>query len=222
MRIRRIVITGATALALVAGGTAAGAAIAGSPVSRSGLIDGCYTNAAANGSHAIVLQDQGTTCPKGSTPISWNQTGPQGPAGPVGPQGPKGDTGATGATGPQGPQGPQGPAGPTGATGATGPAGPSGLSGYTMVTAPSPAGTYELSEGQQGYFDAVCPSGDTLISGGLETNGNTTINGEGPAPGIDFYTGQSLPQNSWVVDVYDNSIVFDSYIQVYAVCANGS
>jgi hypothetical protein len=88
MHVRRIVITAAAALALVAGGTAAGAAIASGPVSNSGVIDGCYTNAEVNGSHAFVLQDQGTSCPSGTTAIEWNQTGPQGPAGPAGPQGP--------------------------------------------------------------------------------------------------------------------------------------
>ena len=101
MRPRGIILSVGAALALVAGGTAAGAAIASSPVSSSGVIDGCYTNAEINGSHVFVLQDQGTTCPKGTTPISWNQTGPQGPAG---------APGATGATGPQGPAGPAGPA----------------------------------------------------------------------------------------------------------------
>jgi collagen type VII alpha len=113
MRLRNIVITGATALALVAGGTAAGAAIASSPVSSSGVIDGCYTTAATpGGSHVFVLQNQGTKCPSGTTAISWNQTGPAGPAGP------------TGATGPAGATGPTGPQGPTGATGAQGQTGP--------------------------------------------------------------------------------------------------
>jgi hypothetical protein len=41
MHVRRIVFTGAAALALVAGGTAAGAAIAGSPIDSSGVIHGC-------------------------------------------------------------------------------------------------------------------------------------------------------------------------------------
>lgn len=99
MRLGRIVITGAAALALVAAGTAAGAAIASSPVSNSGVIDGCYTNAEVNGSHVFVLQDQGRNCPKGSTAISWNQTGPAGPAGATGPAGPSGPTGAAGSAG---------------------------------------------------------------------------------------------------------------------------
>ena len=142
-RTRNLLIASGTALALLAGGTAAGAAIA-SPTDSSGVIYGCYTTKALNGSHALVLQDVGTTCPSGTTAINWNQQGPAGPAGPAGPtgpagspgpQGPKGDTGATGATGPAGPQGPkgdtgaQGPAGPAGATGPAGPQGPAGVSG---------------------------------------------------------------------------------------------
>jgi hypothetical protein len=99
---RTILIGSAAALVLLAGGTAAGAAIAGGPIDGSGMIHGCYTNKAFNGSHVFVLQDAGTTCPQGTTAIAWNQQGAAGPAGPTGPQG------GTGATGPAGPQGPQG------------------------------------------------------------------------------------------------------------------
>ncbi len=74
------IITGAV-LVLAGGGTAA-AAIVSSPVSNSGVINGCYANVAVNGSHLFVLQDQGTNCPKGTTPVTWNQAGPAGPAGP--------------------------------------------------------------------------------------------------------------------------------------------
>jgi hypothetical protein len=146
MHVRRIIITGAAALALVAGGTAAGAAIASGPVSSSGVIDGCYTNAEVNGSHVFVLQDQGTACPKGTTAISWNQTGPAGPAGPQGPTGATGLTGATGATGLTGATGATGPAGPTGATGQTGPQGPAGPAG--PQGSQGPAGTSGIDSGQ--------------------------------------------------------------------------
>ena len=105
LRLSRAVIIGAAALALIAGGTAAGAAIAGGPVDGSGVIHGCFTTQALNGSHVFVLQDAGTNCPKGTTAISWNQAGPAGPAGPVGP---------AGATGPQGPPGANGTNGAAG------------------------------------------------------------------------------------------------------------
>ncbi len=108
MKASRAVMIGAAALAVAGGGTAAAATIANGPVDSSGAIHGCWTNAELGGSHVFVLQDAGTACPKATTAISWNQTGPQGPAG------------ATGATGPQGPQGPQGPAGTNGTNGANG------------------------------------------------------------------------------------------------------
>ena len=76
MRIkRRYAMLGAVAiLVLTAGGTAAYAAASG-PVSSKGMIDGCYFNAAVNGSHAFVLQDQGTSCPNGTTAVSWSKQG---------------------------------------------------------------------------------------------------------------------------------------------------
>ena len=99
---RRIILTVAAALALVVGGTAAGAAIASGPVDSSGVVHGCYTTNAIKGSHFFVIQDAGTSCPRGTTAIMWNQQGPQGPQGSPGPQGPQG------AAGPQGPAGTSG------------------------------------------------------------------------------------------------------------------
>jgi hypothetical protein len=96
---RRIVLTTAAALALVAGGTAAGAAIASGPVDSSGVVHGCYTTYAIKGSHVFVLQDAGTSCPRGTTAIMWNQRGPQGPQGSPGPQGVAGPQGPAGTSG---------------------------------------------------------------------------------------------------------------------------
>jgi Collagen triple helix repeat (20 copies) len=118
MRTRNTLITMVAALGLVAGGTAAGAAIASGPVDGSGVVHGCFSTQAFNGSHLLVLQDAGTTSPKGTTAVSWNQTGPTGPTGATGP------AGIQGPTGPTGPTGAQGPAGPTGAAGAAGAPGP--------------------------------------------------------------------------------------------------
>ena len=84
---RKIVIVGAAALFAAGGGTAAAAVLSASPVDSSGVIHGCWSNSAINGSHAFVLQDAGKNCPKGTTAISWNQAGPSGPAGPQGPPG---------------------------------------------------------------------------------------------------------------------------------------
>ena len=94
---RMALVSAGAAVVLAIGGTAAAAVISG-PVDGSGVVHGCYSSAAIKGSHVIVLQDAGTTCPNGTTAVSWNQ------------QGPAGATGPAGTTGPAGPQGPPGPA----------------------------------------------------------------------------------------------------------------
>jgi hypothetical protein len=97
-----MMVAGAAAVALVAGGTAAGAALASSPsgpIDSSGVVHGCYAPQGTKGGYLLELQKAGTGCPKGSTAISWSQKGPQGPTGATGARG------ATGATGPQGPAG---------------------------------------------------------------------------------------------------------------------
>jgi hypothetical protein len=98
---RTVILAGAVTLALGGGSAVAAATVLSdpSPVSSTGIIDGCWTNTAVRGSHVIVLQNQGTTCPKGTTPISWNESGPAGPTGPAGPSGPSGPAGASGASG---------------------------------------------------------------------------------------------------------------------------
>jgi hypothetical protein len=183
MRLRNIVITGATALALVAGGTAAGAAIASSPVSSSGVIDGCYTNAEVNGSHVFVLQDQGTSCPKGTTAIEWNQTGLQGPAGPAGP------AGATGATGPAGPPG------SAGATGAQGPQGPAGTNGSSVVTSP---GTVAGGSCTTGDTDIDLADGEvyTCTAGTWNDTGSSLQGPPGVFPDNTETSAVSIPATS--------------------------
>lgn len=144
----RIIVTSATsALLLLAAGTAAGAAIAASPIDGSGVIHGCYANSPVNGVLAIHLVNAGDPCPAGMTAISWNQqgpagaTGPQGPAGPTGPQGP---AGAKGDPGPQGPAGAQGPPGPQGLPG-TGLSSLDGLNGIPCNTSSADAGILKIS-----------------------------------------------------------------------------
>jgi hypothetical protein len=89
---RKAIIIGSMSAVLLAGTGVATAAVLASPQDSSGVIHGCYTNAAIKGSHALVLQDAGTSCPAGTTAISWAAQGPPGPAGPVGPTGPAGPT----------------------------------------------------------------------------------------------------------------------------------
>jgi hypothetical protein len=78
---RAPVVFAAVALVAGGGGAALAAVAGGSPVDSAGVIHGCYSNGAFRGSHSVVLQDVGTSCPTGRTAISWSQTGPQGPAG---------------------------------------------------------------------------------------------------------------------------------------------
>lgn len=92
---KKTMIVAGTTTVLLAGGGAAFAAVAG-PIDSSGVIYGCYTTASIRGSHALVLQDTGTSCPAGTTAIQWNQTGPAGPAGPQGPAGPAGPSSLSG------------------------------------------------------------------------------------------------------------------------------
>jgi hypothetical protein len=162
-----LVATAGLAMALVAAGGTALAASSG-PVSSTGTITGCYSNTDIGGSHSVVLQDAGVSCPKGYSAVSWNQTGPQGPAGPQGP------TGATGATGPTGAAGATGATGTTGATGAQGP-------GLTVSAAPTGgACTY----GGITVSDAYGGVGN-ICNGAPGTNGTNGTNGttgsQGPA-----------------------------------------
>jgi Collagen triple helix repeat (20 copies) len=178
---KRIALTAAgLAGALVMGGGAALASTTG-PVSG-GVITGCYTNAEVNGSHALVLQDGGSTCPKGTSAVNWYEqgaAGPAGPAGPTGPAGPAGPQGSQGATGPQGPAGPTGPAGPAGATGSQG---LPGTNGNTILSGTGPPGN--LGNAGDFYIDT---SADVLY-GPMTTNG-------WPATGTSLI-GQAGPQGS--------------------------
>jgi hypothetical protein len=69
----KVIVAAAVTLALGAGTGIAAAAMmtSASPVDSSGVIHGCWTNRAINGSHVFVLQNAGTNCPKGTTAISW-------------------------------------------------------------------------------------------------------------------------------------------------------
>jgi hypothetical protein len=71
--------------------------------SSNGVIHACYKK--RNGALSVV---KGTKCPRGSTPLAWNQQGPRGSKGATGA---KGAAGAKGANGAQGTQGTKGEAG---------------------------------------------------------------------------------------------------------------
>jgi hypothetical protein len=111
--------------------TLAGVAYATIP-GADGVILSCYDG---GGNLRVV---QAYPCPKGFTPLQWDQQGVNGDTGATGPTGPpgvKGDTGATGATGDTGATGATGPTGATGQSGATGATGATGAPGSGGVTA---------------------------------------------------------------------------------------
>ena len=145
---KKIVKWGAAAgaAAVVAAGSGVAMAAA-SDAATPATISACYKTFAI-GMTTLERTPSGTACPKGSTELTWLQsgiTGAQGPAGERGATGPAGPTGATGTRGPAGatgPAGPRGATGPTGSPGPTGPAGQPGPAGAAGATGPAgPAGT---------------------------------------------------------------------------------
>lgn len=99
MNIRHVVIAAAVVLSASVLGGFVWAAIPGD----GGLIQGCY-DSGGNVKVVAVLP-----CPKGYTPLAWNQTGPSGPQGVRGPKGDQGDRGLPGADGQDGQDGAPGP-----------------------------------------------------------------------------------------------------------------
>jgi Collagen triple helix repeat (20 copies) len=180
---RTVIIAGAVTLLLGAGTAVAAAAVmSSSPVSSSGVIDGCWTNAAVNGSHIIVLQNQGTSCPAGTTPISWNQSGPAGPAGVAGSRGPSGPAGAEGPPGPSGPAGPTGPSGPAGSPGANGSPGTGAVVADTAPASACPNGGITVTDGS-GDIGYVC-DGSNGSPGPSGPSGPAGPSGAAGSPGI--------------------------------------
>lgn len=231
-RLSTILMGTGAALALIAGGTAAGAAIAG-PVDGNGVIHGCYYKPDQSGSSQLVLQDSTTTCAKNTTSITWNQTGPQGPKGETGASGPAG-TGATvsslatgdgncpngGAQVADGNSPPDVAYACNGATGAQGPPGPAGtngtngVSGYQVVN----DGIQTLSElsGRDFYVD--CPAGKQAVGGGLISGGSITIDSSAPSQAND----PTNHPNGWFMHLFDNSALGTDFFTVYAICVDAS
>jgi hypothetical protein len=186
-----VVAAGALVVATI-GGTAY-AAVAEGPVDSSGVVHGCYTDGSIRGSHVLVVQDAGTSCPRGTTAVSWNE---QGPAGAIGPAGPAGPAGSAGPAGPAGNPGAQGPAGAAGPAGPAGPAGTSSLDALngTACNAGSPdQGTLDLSYGSAGKITITCvpTTLETLTAAVSGGDGNDTVVSS-PA-GIDCGPGLASP-----------------------------
>jgi hypothetical protein len=222
MNIRRIVITGAAALALVASGTAAGATLAG-PVGGDGTIHGCYDS----GGNVKVI-DASATCPKTYTSLNWSQTGPQGAPGPQGPQGPKGDTGATGPQAPKGDTGaigPQGAKGDTGDTGPQGATGPQGDTGAQGPAGPSTAGSAGLDvmsrtalndQGGNSVEVHCLPSHPFIVGGGYKITAPALIDLVGQV--VDNEPITITDFNGWQVQTTGTNVPANT-LEVFALCA---
>jgi hypothetical protein len=135
------------------------------------IVHACY-------SHPGGRLRLGSVCRANERPLSWNQIGPSGPSGPPGPQG---------VPGPVGPQGPPGPASTVIIT-----------SSASMVAQsigpglPPPPGALTAT--------ATCPSGATIVGGGVR--GREQSAGGGPETGGDIYISGSYPSSSttWTVE----------------------
>lgn len=145
---------------------ACAAASAAAIVDQPGVIHGCYSN--STGALRVIDPATGANCPRKTTRLDWNQTGPRGRAG------------TNGAPGPQGPAGPQGQAGAQGPAGATGPQGPAGA-GLNFTTTTGTTGPTLRTAGT--YFVDV----KALVDNESGTNGGTcAVTAENTADGITF------------------------------------
>jgi len=187
---RRLVATGLAAMA--ASGVVAAPSSAGS---GSTTIFACYSDSTDALSY---LKPPATSCPSGSTKISWAEAGPPGAQGKAGAQGAQGKSGANGAQGTQGAQGEagatgaqgaQGAQGATGVQGAQGKAGATGAQGATGVLGPQgatgtagPQGALGTA-GTAGARGATGPQGATGTRGGQGATGPLGATGPEGAPG---------------------------------------
>jgi hypothetical protein len=191
-RLRRPILIGVTATAVVL----AGSALASANTENSQQYTGCLK------SGQIVNVAVGTsptsTCVKPSVQITWSQTGPKGD---TGPQGIRGLTGAKGDTGPQGipgltgAKGDTGPQGIPGLTGAKGDTGPQGIPGLTGPTGPTgdtgPQGIPGVKgdTGPQGIPGLTGPTGPTGDTG---PQGIPGVKGDKGDPGTGIPSLESL------------------------------
>jgi Collagen triple helix repeat (20 copies) len=221
---RRIIIAGATTLVLAAGSSIASAAVmsSASPVDSSGVIHGCWTNSAIKGSHVFVLQDVGSSCPNGTTAISWDEQGPAGATGPSGPAGPTGPAGPSGSAGPSGPAGATGPAGPAGPAGPTGPAGVVGEV-YEQNSVSFPVG---LTPPGIESVSVTCPQGYVATGGGFGLSGPQGIGGNATEKWIPVFDDATTPNgvpSGWEVGLAETgtagNVPGNYVLNAYVYCA---
>jgi hypothetical protein len=191
MRRRHVFIAAAVGLAASVLGGFGWAAIPGD----GGLVQGCYDS----GGNVKVVG--ALPCPKGYTPLAWNQAGSPGPQGIQGPKGDQGDRGERGLPGADGQNGADGQDGAPGAPGVT---------GYEIVTSHA-----SVPAGNVGFKGAGCPTGKHVLGGGVVPFGaNTGSAIVGSFPGSD---------TTWTVLYYNGgSSSFPLSLDVYAICAETS
>jgi hypothetical protein len=190
-RRKRLLAAGGLAVALVALG---GTALAATPSPVNGnVITGCYTNAAVNGSHALVLQNAGTSCPSGTSAIMWGVTGPAGANG----------TSVTSTALAPGANSncPNGGSSFTSVSGTT----------YACNGATGPPGTSVTSNSLAPGANSNCPNGGSSFTVGAGTPTyacNGAPGAQGPAGPVDvdygelqvFWIEPNGPGNPWVYD----------------------
>jgi Collagen triple helix repeat (20 copies) len=157
MRRRSVIATlvgGVVTTVLVSG-------VAWAAIGDGGLIQGCYDS---GGNLKVV---GGLPCPKGYTPLAWNQTGPQGPQGVQGPQGIQGLKGDKGDAGEKGDPGVKGDNGDPGEQGLPGADGADGQDGVSVTSAEEPAGANCANGGSK--FTAA--NGVTYACNGVPASG---------------------------------------------------
>jgi hypothetical protein len=177
---RRVkVVSGAVVLALAISGGAYAA------IPDGGVIQGCYDT---GGNLKVV---PAAPCPKGYTPLQWNQQGPKGDTGAQGPQGDKGDTG------------PQGPAGPAGGDMTT------FVAPQEETVLPDNGGFLELTTT---CFGPGIPNTVHATGGGFEVTDQYPLNVSASMPTT---TGSHI--TGWKVD-FRNTSNSAHRVRVYAIC----
>ena len=178
----RGVIIAAAAVPVVGAGVAFASVVSQSPRTT---IHGCVNNR----TKVLTVAQAGGRCPRGTTAITWNITGPQGPPGPSGARGPTGLPGSPGPTGSPGPAGSPGPTGSPGPMGSPGPTGPTGPPG--PMGSPGPAG----SPGPTGSPGPAGTNGSSVLTSDAAPTGDCTTGDTD----IDLSTGEvySCVSASW-------------------------
>lgn len=193
-KITRYAVTGVGAAALLAAGAGIATASTRAEAKPTRAI-ACVTD-----SGTLVLAANGK-CAKDLTRVDLPLSGVQGPTGPRGPAGPAGPAGPKGATGSPGVAGAAGAAGSAGST-----SGGSAIAGYQQVETEFEAPATTQSEGH-----SSCPAGDTVIGGGVLSDGGQWIQLDDSWP---------TSSSQWAAQVYNSNASSTYDVFVIAICVS--